>query len=517
MSEQTQQTQQVEQTQQTQSTQNAYKESRISTSGNQLLEYPHYWATTRSIHDIINEFNDLPNDTKLFDKIESVIGRIVLKRSSGKNLCFYTLTVDNVNFQLMSDANSYQDKESFKQIHSLLNRGDVIGARGYIYKSRVGELSIVPSEIKLLSPCLHMLPHTHFGLEDKELRYGNRHLDLMLDQNIRNIFIKRHKIINYLRNYLTDRNFIEVETPVLSGMVGGAAAKPFVTHHNALKQNMFMRISPELFLKKCVIGGLNKVFEIGKQFRNEGISKVHNPEFTSIELYQVGTDYNELMNMTEHLLENMSLSVNGSYLTNWFGNEINLHGPYQRLDMMDTLEQQIRIKLNDETFILPDINAETATATEEYRQLMIKLNVDIGLPHTLNRLVDGLVGEFVEPLCVQPTFLINHPQIMSPLAKPHRSILGKTERFELFIGKKEFCNAYTELNNPLIQKSIFEEITKQKTDGDDEIPPSDYDFVEALEYGLPPTGGWGLGIDRLVMLLTEQDSIREVILFPTKK
>lgn len=496
------------------STQEAYKESRIISNKEQLLAYPHYWSTTRSIYSIVEEFNNLESDTRLNDRVESIIGRIMLKRSSGKNLHFYTLVVDGINFQVMSDVNSYGVKDDFNTIHSLLNRGDIVGAKGYIYKTKKGELSIVPSVMQLLSPCLYMLPHTHFGLEDKELRYTNRHLDLMLDPNIRTIFVKRHKIINYLRNYLTDRDFIEVETPVLSGMVGGAAAKPFVTYHNAHKQNMFMRISPELFLKKCVIGGLNKVFEIGKQFRNESQDVTHNPEFTSIELYQVGTDYNELMDMTEHLLENMAQSVNASYLTNWCGIEINLQGPYKRLDMMDTLQEQIRIKLDDEKFILPDINSEIAT--EEYIKLMNKLSINIGLPHTLNRLVDGLVGEFVEPLCIQPTFLTNHPQIMSPLAKPHRSMLGKTERFELFINKKEFCNAYTELNNPFIQKSIFEEVAKQKAGGDEEIPPSDYDFIEALEYGLPPTGGWGLGVDRLVMLLTGQDSIREVILFPTK-
>jgi len=514
MSESTQSAQSAQSTQSVQSAQLAYKESRIISGSDQLLAYPHYWPISRSINKIVEEFNNLTIDTRLYDKIESVIGRIILKRSAGKNLHFYTLLIDNINFQIMSDVNSYLDKESFNSIHTLINRGDIIGVKGYIYMSKKGELSIIPSEIKLLSPCLYMLPHTYFGIEDKELRYNNRHLDLIISSDVRNIFIKRHKIINYLRNYLVDRDFIEVETPVLSGMIGGAAAKPFITYHNALKQQMFMRISPELFLKQCIIGGLERVFEIGKQFRNEGIDVTHNPEFTSIELYQVGTDYNELMDMTEDLLSSMTKHVNGSYLTTWFGTEINLEGPYKRLDMMDTLEEQIRIKLNDKNFNLPNINLDTAT--EEYRQLMIKLNVDIGLPHTLNRLVDGLVGEFVEPLCIQPTFLINHPQIMSPLAKPHRSILGKTERFELFINKKEFCNAYTELNNPFIQKSIFEEVAKQKAGGDEEIPPSDYNFIEALEYGLPPTGGWGLGIDRLVMLLTEQDSIREVILFPLR-
>ena len=443
------------------------------------------------------------------------MGRIMLKRSSGKNLYFYTIVSNGSEFQIMSDLKSYSSVDGFNKIHNMTGRGDIIGAQGYIAKTKKGELSLVPSKMILLTPCLHILPSTHFGIEDKEIRYSNRYLDLIINPPIRDIFIKRHKIINYIRNYFIAKDFIEVETPVLSGMVGGAAAKPFITFHNAMKQQMYMRIAPELFLKQCVIGGLDKVFEIGKQFRNESIDTTHNPEFTSIELYQTGTDYYELMNMTEHLLENMAFSVNNSYLTTWLGTEINLHGPYKRLDIMDTLQEQIRIKLNNPNFMLPDITSQDATSY--YADLVNILNVKISLPHTLNRLVDGLVGEFVEPLCIQPTFLINQPQIMSPLAKPHRSEPGKTERFELFINKKEFCNAYTELNNPFIQKTIFEEVAKQKSAGDEEIPPSDYDFVKALEYGLPPTGGWGLGIDRLVMLLTGQESIREVIMFPTRR
>jgi lysyl-tRNA synthetase class 2 len=298
-------------------------------------------------------------------------------------------------------------------------------------------------------------------------------------------------------------------------MAGGAVAKPFVTFLNDLKQNMFMRIAPELFLKKLVIGGFSKVFEIGKQFRNESMDISHLPEFTSCELYWAGSDYNMLMTFTEDLLSQMAIHVNGTTKTTWFGKEIDLQGPYPKLDVMLTLQDEIRKKLNDVNFSLPDINS--TLATEEFKNLIDMLEVKISPPHTLNRLVDGLVGEFVEPLCIQPTFLINHPQIMSPLAKPHREFIGKTERFELFINKKEFCNAYTELNDPAIQKKIFEEVAKQKSAGDDEIPPSDEDFIKALEYGLPPTGGWGIGIDRLVMLLTGQDSIREVVLFSPRR
>ena len=497
------------------STSDSDKFNRIERFGAKLLKYPHHWPVSRPIDQIINEFKDIESGTRLTDRIESIMGRILLTRSAGKNLFFYTVLIDGQHFQIMSDVKSYQSVESFNEIHEMIGRGDIIGAKGYIAKTKKGELSLVPSEIQILTPCLEIIPSTYYGIEDKEIRYTNRYLDLIINNNVRDIFVKRSQVVSFLRNYLNNRGFMEVETPVMSYMAGGAAAKPFVTYHNAMKQQMYLRIAPELFLKQLVIGGLSKVYEIGKQFRNESIDTTHNPEFTSCELYEAGADYNSLMDMTEDFLEKLAINVNGTTKTNWMGTEINLAGPYPRLDMMNALEEQIKIQLSDPNFKLPDINS--SNATEEYTNLMTMLEVKISPPHTLNRLVDGLVGEYVEPLCIQPTFLINHPQIMSPLAKPHRSEPGKTERFELFINKKEFCNAYTELNDPFVQKKIFEEIAKQKAAGDDEIPPSDDQFVKALEYGLPPTGGWGIGIDRTVMMLTGQDSIREVILFPTRK
>ena len=494
---------------------------RIEKYGDKLLQYPHYWPTTRSIHQIIRDFESIEPGSRLTESVESIMGRVILSRASGKNLYFYTLICDGVNFQVMSDLKSYgtssdvNREEKFYEIHNMISRGDIIGVRGYIAKTKKGELSIVPDEIKILTPCLAMIPSTFYGIEDKEIRYNARYLDMIINSGVREIFVKRHKVINFIRNYLVDRDFIEVETPVLSDMAGGAAAKPFTTYLNEAKRSMYMRIAPELFLKQLVIGGLNRVFEIGKQFRNESCDMTHNPEFTSIELYQAGVDYNYLMDMTEDLLSKLAQSVNGTTQVTWMGTQIDLAGPYPRLDIMDTLQIEIGKKLSDPEFKLPDITGPDAT--EEYSNLMNLLGVKTTPPHTLNRLVDGLIGEFVEELCVQPTFLINHPQVMSPLAKPHRSEPGKTERFELFIRKKEFCNAYTELNDPKVQKNIFDQVAKQKAEGDDEIPPSDENFIKALEYGLPPTGGWGLGIDRLVMLITGQDSIREVIAFPTRR
>ena len=479
-----------------------------------IMNYPNYWPTTNSLKNIIFKFNHIEPGTRLHDSHESVIGRIMLKRASGKKLYFYTILIEDTNFQIMSDLKSFHSEEEFHKVNDLIHRGDIVGVKGYIAKTKKGELSIVPLDMKILAPCLHMLPSLHFGVVDKELRYSNRYLDLMLNKEVRDIFKTRHKIIADLRNYLIERDFIEVETPVLANQAGGASAKPFITHHNAMKQDMFMRIAPELYLKQLVIGGLDRVFEIGKNFRNESIDTTHNPEFTACEFYMAGADYYKLIEMTQELLTNMIKKINGDLKLEWMGKEIDFSLPFKQVDMLDELENEIKIKINDEHFKLPDINSENAE--EEFMNLHSVLNIKPEPPYTLNRLVDNLVGELVEPKCIQPTFVMNHPRIMSPLAKPHRLDTSKTERFELFDNGKEICNAYTELNKPIVQKEMFDKIAKQKEDGDNEIPPSDESFVRALEYGLPPTAGWGIGIDRLTMILTNKDSIREVILFPTR-
>ena len=483
-----------------------------------VLQYPNYYEITRDISEIINEFKDIEPGSRLKENVESIMGRVMLRRIAGKKLFFYTILSNNNYFQVMSDLKSYHDEEEFFNIHSVVNkrihRGDIIGVKGYIAKTKKGELSIIPEKLTILSPCLHIIPHLHFGIVDKEIRYSNRHLDLILNDEVRNIFKTRHDIINYLRNYLIDKNFIEVETPVLSNMAGGATAKPFVTYHNAMKQDMYLRIAPELYLKRLVVGGLDRVFEIGKNFRNESIDTTHNPEFTACEFYMAGADYYKLIEITQEILVNMVLKIKGTIQVEWIEETIDFTPPFKQIDMLVELELEIKNKLNDPNFKLPNLDSETVV--EEFLNIHDVLDININPPHTLNRLIDNLVGELVEPKCIQPTFLINHPLIMSPLAKPHRDDPNKTERFELFINGKEICNAYTELNNPFIQREIFEKINKQKEQGDEEIPPADEDFVKALEYGLPPTAGWGIGIDRLTMILTNKDSIREVILFPTR-
>lgn len=487
-----------------------------------VIEYPHSFGFNLSnIHDIITNFSGIKDGEHLETQTEALIGRVISIREASKKLYFYEFLIDGVKFQIMAQSNHYENPEDFYKIASQIHRGDIIGVRGFIAKTQKGELSLIPFMMKVLTPCLGVIPHSYYGIEDKEIRYNQRYLDMIVNPDVQRIFKLRHKIIWEIRKFLIhEREFIEVETPMMSAMAGGATAKPFKTFHNDLGVEMSMRIAPELYLKQLVIGGLPRVFELGKQFRNEGIDLTHNPEFTSIEAYEVGADYNDLMAMTEQLLKRLSININGGTRSTWMGVEIDFKGPYPRLDVLDTLEEQIKHQHMIPDFQLPSLDFETNSSNTELQfiELLKTLNISMDNPHTLNRILDKLIGIYVEPLSQgKPTFLINHPQIMSPLAKPHRSLPYRTERFELFVNGKELCNAYTELNDPRLQKRIFEQVQKQKTNGDDEIPPSDDSFIQALEIGLPPTGGWGMGIDRLCMMLLNQDSIREVIAFPTRR
>jgi lysyl-tRNA synthetase class 2 len=355
-----------------------------------------------------------------------------------------------------------------------------------------------------------------FGLKDQETRYRQRYLDLIMNDNVRNTFLARTKIINFIRKFLNDRRFLEVETPMMNMIPGGAAAKPFVTFHNDLKMTLFMRIAPELYLKELVVGGLDRVYEIGKQFRNEGIDLTHNPEFTTCEFYMAYADYYDLMNMTEEMISGMVKEICGGYKVQYHPNgpeqppvEIDFTPPFQRISLIDGLEKYAGVKVPADL------------ASEETRLFLVKCCEEKGVvctpPQTTSRLLDKLVGEFIEPKCINPTFITDHPEIMSPLAKYHRSIPGRTERFELFVNTKEVCNAYTELNNPAVQRERFEQQAKDRERGDDEAQLIDNNFIASLEYGLPPTGGWGMGIDRMTMFLSDHNNIKEVILFPAMK
>ena len=494
-----------------------YFKERLESTNKHLKSYPHKFLKSLEFDEFIEKYKNLEDGSKLIDtdNLHNIMGRITFKRESGKKLIFYTLSSNGYQLQIMSDMRVYNNVEEFKEIHNITKRGDVIGVTGYPCRTKRGELSIIPEKILILAPCYHIIPHEHFGVVDKEIRYGQRYLDLIMNNNIREIFIKRSFVISFLRKYLEALNFIEVETPVLNSKAGGATALPFETYHNAMKQKMSLRIAPELFLKQLVIGGLDRVFEIGKQFRNESIDTTHNPEFTSCEFYMAGADYYDLMEITEDFLTKLILASNKSLILKYQNKTIDFTPPFKKIDMMEELTRIIKEKLNFSSFDFGNLSKGNPIGF--LKEVCKNLNIKCPEPQTVSRLIDKLVGELIEPNCINPPFIINHPLVMSPLAKDHRDKEGLTERFELFVNGMELCNAYTELNNPIIQEQRFSSIQKDKNLGDNEVPPADMEFIKALQYGLPPTGGWGMGIDRLIMFLTNTDSIREVILFPTRK
>lgn len=484
--------------------------------------YPHKFEVSMTIPDFIEKFSDkIEPGQQLQDPMVSLAGRLYSKRAAGTRLVFYDLRGDGRKVQIIADAK--KGGESFLEDHAKVRRGDIVGVTGTAGKSRTGEFSIFATQVKLLSSCLHMLPRSEQGLTDTEVRFRQRYLDLIVNQGNRDIFIRRSQIVKFVRRFLDERKFLEVETPMMSAIPGGATAKPFKTFHEDLKTTMYMRVAPELYLKMLVIGGLERVYEIGRNFRNESIDLTHNPEFTACEFYAAYLDYSDLMIMTEEMLSNMVKEVMGKHVITYHPDgkngrevQVDFSTPFKRISMISGLEERLRKVLDDASFIIPT-DMEAAATRVFLDDLHIKLGIECEEPRTTARLLDSLVGEYIEPECVNPTFICDHPQIMSPLAKWHRSLPGMTERFELFANGKELCNAYTELNDPEVQRDRFRSTQKDVTSGDEEAMVHDEDFCVALEYGLPPTAGWGLGIDRLAMMLTDNYSIKEVLLFPAMK
>jgi lysyl-tRNA synthetase, class II len=398
-------------------------------------------------------------------------------------------------------------------VFKLLDIGDIVGVEGYAFRTKTGEVSVHTSSIQLLCKSLKPLPIAkeetdengnkivYDAFADKELRYRKRYIDLIVNYDIRNTFKKRAKIITNIRNFFDSRGWLEIETPVLQPIAGGATARPFISHHNALDIPLYMRIALELYLKRIIVGGFEGVYEIGRNFRNEGMDRTHNPEFTMLEIYIAYKDYNWMMDMTEELIHNTAVAVNGTSLIEIDGNSISLEKPFVRAKMFDLFDKYTGKDLRGKSL-------------DEILAVAKELNIEIPAGASYAKVLDEIFGSKVEPNLIQPTFVIDYPVEMSPLAKKHRTDPGLVERFELFVNGSELANAFSELNDPRDQRARFEDQAKAKAQGDDEAMIVDEDFLLALEVGMPPTAGLGIGIDRLVMLLTGEKSIRDVLFFP---
>jgi lysyl-tRNA synthetase, class II len=466
------------------------------------------FVTNTNIRDILKHWKHNKFDFKDI----AVAGRLMSFRIMG-SASFAELQDETARIQLYfkrDDLCPEEDKTLYNTVFKkLLDIGDIVGITGFCFETQTGELSIHVKSFKLLSKSLKPLPvvkrdeegQTFDGFTDPEMRYRQRYVDLIVNPDNREIFIKRAKIISTLRRIFDDRGWLEVETPILQPIHGGASARPFKTHHNTLDMPLYLRIANELYLKRLIVGGFDGVYEFGKMFRNEGMDRTHNPEFTALEFYVAYKDYNWMMNLTEELLEKVALAVNEDSKIVFGDKEIDFAGPYPRISILDAIEKYT------------GVNVEPMTE-DELRQQCVAWGMDVSDKVGKSNLIDEVFGEKVEANLIQPTFIIDYPVEMSPLTKKHRSKLGMVERFELFVNGKELANAYSELNDPLDQRERFEEQLKLAARGDSEAMAMDEDFIRALEYGMPPTAGIGFGIDRLTMLLTNNSSIQEVLFFP---
>jgi lysyl-tRNA synthetase, class II len=432
----------------------------------------------------------------------TLAGRIMTKRGKGKAGFAHVKDLSGqIQIYVRQDAVGPEQYEVF----NMVDLGDIVGISGKLFKTKVGELSIKVEDFGLLSKSLRPLPDKFHGLKDVEQRYRQRYLDLIMSDESKQTFITRSHIIRSIRNYLDKNGYLEVETPMLHAIAGGAAARPFITHHNALDTELFMRIAIELHLKRLIVGGLEKVYEIGRVFRNEGVSTRHNPEFTMIELYEAYADYRDIMALTENLVAHVAQEVLGTTTIQYGEYEIDLKPQWKRLHMVDAIKEYTGVDFWKE------MSVEEARQLAKDNGIQIKDNMDYG--HIVNEFFE----QRVEEKLIQPTFIFGHPVEISPLAKRNDDDPRFTDRFELFIVSREHANAFTELNDPIDQRERFEAQLKEREQGNDEAHEMDDDFIEALEYGMPPTGGLGIGIDRLVMLLTNSPSIRDVLLFPTMR
>lgn len=453
------------------------------------------YERTHMAADILNNFAKLENNTI------ATAGRIMSKRGMGKASFAH---IQDATGQVQIYARLNDIGEEAYELFGKLDIGDIIGVSGKVFKTRMGEITVATENLQLLAKSLRPLPEKWHGLKDVELRYRQRYVDLIVNPEVKEVFVARSKIIRAIRSYLDARGFLEVETPMMHGIAGGAAAKPFITYHNTLDMNLFLRIAPELYLKRLIVGGLEKVYELNRNFRNEGISTRHNPEFTMLELYQAYADYEDMMNLTEELIAYVAEQVFGSMEIEYQGSRIDLTPRWTRLPMLEAVKLYTGLDFN---LIKTAKEAREAIKQEQ-------LNLEIEPAATWGAILNEVFEAFVEPRLMQPTFITDYPVEMSPLAKRKKDNPELTYRFELFIYGREMANAFSELNDPIDQKERFLKQVEKRSAGDEEAHMMDEDYVTALEYGMPPAGGLGIGIDRLIMLLTNSPSIRDVILFP---
>ncbi|MFN1833703.1 lysine--tRNA ligase [Balneola sp. MJW-20] len=477
--------------------------------------YPYSFDVSHHSKEILKQEDLIRDDENPETESVAVAGRVMTRRIMGK-AAFFNLQDAEGEIQIYIRRDDVGVEEYNTVFKKLVDIGDIVGIKGFVFKTRTGETTIHAEEFVLLSKSIHPMPVPkevenedgekviHDAFTDKEQRYRMRYVDLMVNPKVRETFRQRTHMVQTMRNYMNDHGYLEVETPILQPVYGGAAAKPFVTHHNALDMDLYLRIANELYLKRLIVGGYDGVYEFSKDFRNEGLSRFHNPEFTQVELYVAYKDYNWMMDFTEKMIQKVAMDMHGSTKVQVGENEIDFKAPWDRIPLFEAIENETGKDLYGKSL-------------DELKKAAKELHIEIDDSFGSGKIIDEIFGEYVEPKLIQPTFIIDYPVEMSPLTKKHRSKEGLVERFECICNGKEIANAYSELNDPIDQRERLEEQAKLRAGGDEEAMTIDEDFIRSLEYGMPPTAGIGIGIDRLAMIMTNSDSIRDVLFFPQMK
>lgn len=487
--------------QETQSNERELRKEKLNTLRNMGINpYPNKYDVTHKAKDIIDNFDSFEKDST----VVAIAGRIMLYRVMGKS-SFLTIKDSTGRIQVYVQKDKVGDEFYSDVFKKLIDIGDIIGVKGTVFKTKTGEITVYASEVILLTKSMNPLPEKFHGLTDTEMRYRQRYVDLIMNDDIKEVFIKRSKMISAIREIMIEHGFLEVETPMMHPIIGGAKAKPFITHHNTLDMDLYLRIAPELYLKRLIVGGFDKVFELNRNFRNEGISTRHNPEFTMMEAYMAYANFHKVMELIEDIFSNVCFKLNGSYTSIYKETEINFKPPFERMPMIDLVKKYTDVDFNN--------ISNDDEAIEKAKSIGVEIDTSKGKPSKWEVMV-SIFEDRVEERLIQPTFVIDYPKAVSPLSKSYPNNPDITERYELFIGGMEMSNGFSELNDPLDQRERFEAQVRAKQRGDDEAMDMDYDFLNALEYGLPPTGGLGIGIDRMAILFLNVPSIRDTILFP---